>query len=193
MGTRAAVVALAMVVGGLWGCGAVPQSKYYQLTAPGEASSAPAGDPLPVTVLVGPLKASHLYREDRLVYATDSEEMGTYQVHRWAEPPTEMMQELLWRSLRASHRYSAVYLLTSSSRGDFVLQGNLYDFKELSGSTLAARVNVELELREIKTGAIVWTHNYSNDAPVKGKDVSSVVAALDQSEAVPVDTFEPSA
>jgi ABC-type uncharacterized transport system auxiliary subunit len=61
-----------------------------------------------------------------------------------------------------------------------VLQGNLYDFKELSSSTLAARVNVELELREIKTGAIVWMHNYSNDEPVKGKDVSSVVAALDQ-------------
>jgi ABC-type uncharacterized transport system auxiliary subunit len=180
MGTRAAVVALAMVVGGLCGCGAVPQSKYYQLTTPGEASSAPAGDPLPVTVLVGPLKASHLYREDRLVYATDSEEMGTYQVHRWAVPPTEMMQELLWRSLRASNRYSAVYLLTSGSRGDFLLQGNLYDFKELSRSTLAARINIELELRDMRTGAIVWTHSYSHDEPVSGKDVSAVVAALNQ-------------
>jgi ABC-type uncharacterized transport system auxiliary subunit len=37
-----------------------------------------------------------------------------------------------------------------------------------------------LELREVKTGAIVWTHSYSRDEPVKGKDVSSVVAALDQ-------------
>ena len=40
------------------------------------------------------------YREDRLVYATESEEMGTYQTHRWAQPPIEMMQELLWRSLQ---------------------------------------------------------------------------------------------
>jgi ABC-type uncharacterized transport system auxiliary subunit len=180
MATRAAVVVLAMAMGCLCGCGAIPQSKYYQLTAPGEASPDPVGDPIPVTLLVGPLKASHLYREDRLVYATDSEEMGTYQVHRWAEPPTEMIQELFWRSLRASHRYNAVYLLASSSHGDFLLQGNLYDFKELSGSTLAARVNMELELREVKTGAIVWTHNCSHDEPVKGKDVSSVVSALDQ-------------
>ena len=180
MAMKAAVLMLAIAAGSLCGCGAIPQSKYYQLTAPGEASADPAGDPLPDTLLVGPLKASHLYREDRLVYATDSEEMGTYQVHRWAEPPTEMLQELLWRSLRASHRYSAVYLLSSSSHGDFLLQGNLYDFKELSGATLQARVNMELELREVKTGAIVWTHNYSHDEPVKGKDVSSVVAALDQ-------------
>jgi ABC-type uncharacterized transport system auxiliary subunit len=177
MGSSALLV-LAIALGGLYGCGAIPQSKYYQLTAPTEASATP-GDPLPVTLLVGPLKASHLYREDRLVYATDSEEMGTYQVHRWAEPPTEMMQELLWRSLRASRRYSAVYLLTSSSHGDYLLQGNLYDFKELSGSTLAARVSVDLELREIKTGAIVWMHNYSHDEPVSSKDVSAVVAALD--------------
>ena len=180
MGTRAAVVLLAMVVAGICGCGAVPQSKYYQLTAPGAASSAAAADPLPVTLLVGPLKASHLYREDRLVYATGSGEMGTYQVHRWAAPPSEMMQELLWRSLRASRRFSAVYLMTSSSRGDFLLQGNLYDFKEVSGSPLAARVNLELELREVKTGAIVWTHDYFHDEPVDGKDVPAVAAALDK-------------
>jgi ABC-type uncharacterized transport system auxiliary subunit len=168
------------MVGGICGCGTVPQSKYYQLKAPAEASSAPVGDPLPITLLVGPLKASHLYREDRLVYATDGEEMGTYQVHRWAQPPTEMMQELLWRSLRASHRYNAVYQLTSSSHGDYLLQGNLYDFEEVSGSKLVARVNLELELREMKTGAIVWTHDYAHDEPVNGKDVPAVVAAIDQ-------------
>jgi len=180
MRTRAAVTMLATMMGALCGCGAVPLSKYYQLSAPGEVSSTAASDPLPVILLVGPLKASHLYREDRLVYATGNQEMGTYQVHRWAAPPSEMMRELLWRSLRASRRFSAVYLLSSSSRGDFLLQGNLYDFKEVSGSTLAARVNLDLELREMKTGAIVWTHDYAHDEPVSGKDVPAVVAALDQ-------------
>lgn len=181
MGKRAAVILLAMLWGTICGCGTVPQTKYYQLSAPGQTdASASTGDPLPITLLVGPLKASHLYREDRLVYATGSEEMGAYQVHRWAEPPTEMVQELLWRSLRSSRRYTSVYLLTSNSHGDFLLLGNLYDFKEISGGTLAARVNLDLELREIKTGAIVWTHSYSHDEPVNGKDVSAVVAALDR-------------
>ena len=174
------VIFLAMLTPFFCGCAAVPQSKYYQLSPPGEVSSTAVGDPLPVTLLVGPLRASHLYREDRLVYATSDEQMGTYQVHRWAEPPTEMMQELLWRSLRASHRFSAVNLLSSSSHGDFLLEGNLYDFKEISGSALAARVNMGLELREVKTGAIVWTHEYSHDEPVNGKGVPAVAAALDQ-------------
>jgi ABC-type uncharacterized transport system auxiliary subunit len=178
MSARCRVVFLAVAIVGLCSCGAVPATKYYQLKAPAEVASPAASDPLPITLLVGPLTASHLYREDRLVYSTDGEEMGTYQTHRWAQPPTEMMQELLWRSLRASGRYSAVNTLTSSSRGDFLLEGNLYDFKEIAGGTFAARVDLELELRDVKTGAIVWTHSYRHDEPVNGKDVSAVAAAL---------------
>jgi ABC-type uncharacterized transport system auxiliary subunit len=182
MGIRARILFLLVcLAGGMGGCGAVPQSKYYQLSAPRrEATSSAAGEPFPVTVLVGPIKSSHLYREDRLVYATPDEQMGTYQVHRWAEPPAEMVRELLWRSLRESNRFSSVSLLSSSSRGDFLLEGNLYDFKEVSGSTVVARLNLDLELREIKTGAIAWTHHYSRDEPVSGKGVPAVVAALDQ-------------
>ena len=70
--------------------------------------------------------------------------------------------------------------MSSNSHGDFLIQGNLYDFKEVSGSPLAARVSLDLELREMKTGAILWTHNYAHDEPVNGKDVPAVVAALDQ-------------
>jgi len=181
MGSKAAVILLALVALVICGCGAVPQSKFYELQVPGEInSSAPTGDAFPVTLLVGPLKSSHLYREDRLVYATDTEEVGTYQMQRWAAPPTEMLRDLLWRTLRASHRYSGVHLLTSSSHGDFILEGNLYDFKEVSGASLLARVNLELELRETKTGTVVWTHDCVHDEPVSGKDVSAVVAALDQ-------------
>jgi ABC-type uncharacterized transport system auxiliary subunit len=178
MRTRAGVIALAITVAIMCGCGTVPQTKYYQLKPPSQIAA--AGNPLPVTLLVGPLKASHLYREDRLVYSTDSEEMGTYDVHRWAAPPAQMIQELLWRSLRASGQYNSVLLLSSSSHGDFLLEGNLYDFKEVSGSSLVARASLELELRDMKTGDIVWTHAYAHDDPVSGKTVPAVVAALDQ-------------
>jgi ABC-type uncharacterized transport system auxiliary subunit len=180
MGTGTRTVVLAMIAVCLSGCGAVPQSKYYELAGPREAVTPAVSEPLPLTLLVGPLRGSHLYREDRLVYASSNEEMGTYQSHRWVQPPTEMMQELLWRSLRGSRGFHEVYLLSSNSHGDFLLQGSLYDFKEISGSPLMARVSLELELKEIKTGAVVWTHEYTHDEPVNGKDVPAVVAALDQ-------------
>jgi ABC-type uncharacterized transport system auxiliary subunit len=192
MGTKAAVTVLALAALTFGGCGAVPQSKYYELQVPSGTNPAATSEVFPITLLVGPLKASHFYREDRLVYATDSEQMGTYQMQRWAAPPTEMIRDMIWRTLQASHRYDGVHLLASSSHGDFILEGNLYDFKEVSGSNLLARVNLELELREIKTGSIVWTHACSHDEPVNGKEVSSVVAALDQNAQRCVSTSEAS-
>ncbi len=165
----------------LAGCGAARPSKYYQLTIPGDnAADPPAASVYPVTILVGPLSASHLYREDHIVYSSSGENMGFYEYQRWAEPPTEMIQQVLFRSLRVSGRYRSVYSLRSSIRGDYLLHGHLYDFKEISGSSMAGRVSIELELRDTKTGATVWTHLYNHDEPVSGKDVSAVVAALNR-------------
>lgn len=165
---------------GLAGCGATRPSKYYQLTVPEIQSGAPGADSVPATILLGSLLASHLYREDRIVYSSGQEEMGTYQYQRWAEPPTEMIQEVLLRELRASGRYKAVYAQHSTANGDFLIRGRLYDFKEVSGNTILARVSFDLEMRELKSGATVWTHHYSHEEPVARKDVASVVAALDQ-------------
>jgi len=163
----------------LAGCGAARPSKYYQLTVPGDDSADPPGDAFPVTIVMGPLLSSHLYREDHIVYSSNGEAMGTYEYQRWAEPPTEMIEEVLLRALRSSGRYRSVYALRSSIRGDYLLHGQLYDFKEVTGSPISARVVLELELRDTKTGNTVWTHLYNHDEPVSGRDVSAVVAALD--------------
>lgn len=164
----------------LIGCGATRPSKYYQLTVPGEQTATQNADPAAATLLLGPLLASHLYREDRIVYSANGEQMGTYEYHRWAEPPTEMIEEVLLRNLRASGRYKAVYMHRSDATGDFALRGRLYDFKEVSGSPILARVTFDMELRDLKTGATAWTHFYTHDEPAGGKDVPSIVAALDR-------------
>ena len=161
------------------GCGAARPSKYYELTVPGNSGADPAGDAFPVTIVMGPLLSSHLYREDRIVYGSNAEAMGTYEYQRWAEPPTEMIQDVLLRALRASGRYRSVYAQHSSIRGDYLLHGELYDFKEITGSAMSARLVLELELRDTRSGNTVWTHLYNHDEPVSGKDVSAVVTALD--------------
>lgn len=171
---------LALAAGLFTGCGAARPSKYYELTIPGDSAVARETSPFPVTLLLGPLRASHMYREDPIVYSSPADTMGTYQYQKWAEPPNEMLAEMLLRELRASGKYRAVDFLRSNSRGDYILYGRLYDFKEISGSPVVARVTVDLELRESKSGATVWTHYYSHDEPVRGKDVAAVVAALDR-------------
>lgn len=160
------------------GCGAVRPSKYYQLTVPSDLSAAKAADPLPITLLIGRLKASHLYREDRIVYSAKNEQMGTYEYQRWAEPPTEMIGQVLLRELRAAGHFAGVYTQSGEAGGDYLLHGSLFDFKEVSGEPVLARLSLELELRDMKTGSTVWTHSYNHDEPVDAKDISAIVAAL---------------
>lgn len=177
---RAAILIIVFGAGFLDGCGAARPVTYYQLTVPGDEGRAQAADAVPVTLLVGSLLTSHLYREDRIVYSSSGGQMGMYESNRWAEPPTEMIEEFLTRELRASGRYRAVYTHRSSTNGDFLLRGRLYDFKEVSGSPMMAKVTFDLELRDLKNGATVWTHYYTHDEPLSGKDLPAVVAALNK-------------
>lgn len=171
---------LILVLGLGTGCGAARPSKYYQLTVPGDAAPSADPNPIAITLLIGRLTGPALYHEDQIVYSSGGESMGTYEYHRWAEPPTEMIAEILLRQLRASGHYRGVYTLRSDMQGDFLLHGRLYDFKEISGSSMVGRVTMELELRNIKTSNTVWTHFYSHDEPAEGKDVGALVAALDK-------------
>jgi ABC-type uncharacterized transport system auxiliary subunit len=180
MTTKITLWMLALAVGLATGCATARPNKYYQLTVPGNMAPTADSNPVPITLLIGRLTAPALYREDQIVYSSNGASMGTYEYQRWSEPPAEMIAEVMLRQFRASGHYQGVYSLRSDIRGDFLLHGRLYDFKEVSASPLVARVTIELELRNIKTGTTVWAHFYTHDEPSNGKEVGAVVAALDK-------------
>jgi ABC-type uncharacterized transport system auxiliary subunit len=71
-------------------------------------------------------------------------------------------------------------------QGDFAIRGRLYDFKEVEGNPVSTRVTLELEMRDLKSGATVWSHYYTHDEPATGKEVPAIVAALDKNVQVAV-------
>ena len=152
---------------------------YYQLSVPTDLVQAEQNKS-GISLALSPLLSSNLYRDDRIVYSEGPEEMGTYEYQRWSEPPAEMIDEVLLRELRASGRYREVVPQRSGSRTDYVLRGRLYDFKEVSGTPLLARLTVEFELYDSKTSTLVWSYHYGHDEPVASKDVPAMVAALDR-------------
>jgi ABC-type uncharacterized transport system auxiliary subunit len=174
------LAAFFLIAGSLTGCGAARAVKYYQLTVPTDAGDVEKPGSVPVRLLLGGLTTSHLYREDRIVYGNGPEQLGTYEFRRWAEPPAEMIQEILLRELRATGHYRAVHVRRSNVTGDFAIRGRLYDFKEVEGGAMSTRVTMEFEMRDLKSGATVWNHYYTHDEPAGGKDVPAIVAALDK-------------
>jgi cholesterol transport system auxiliary component len=172
--------ALMLCLGILNGCGAARPSKFYQLTVPSDRTQGADPAPYPVTLLLGQITSSRLYRDDRIVYTSNGQAMGTYEYHRWAEPPSDMINDVLLRELQASGRYEHVYSLRSDVRGDYLLRGRLYDFREIYGNGLVVRVAFEFELCDSRTATTVWTRYYSHDEAVDGKAVIAVVAAMDR-------------
>jgi len=160
------------------GCVKARPFRYYTISIP-PAAEPSEHQPLPVTLVVGRLNAPHLLRDDRVVYGMSEVELGIDEYHRWAEPPTQMIERLLVERLRRSGQYRSVQRLSSTARGDFVLRGHLSALNEVDDpSGIKARFTLQLELLNSKSGTVVWNGYYSQDEPVSGKKVSSVVESL---------------
>ena len=163
----------------LMGCAASRPMKYYVLD-PGPVPSPQGAPTYPVTLLVGRVSASHLFRDDRLVYGSGPVQLGVYSYDRWAEPPADMLQDLLVSNLRSTGQYRAVSPLGSNVRGDYVVRGHLWDISEVDKPELMARFSLEVELFDPNTRTTVWSHRYEHDEPAQGKTVNDVVQAMDK-------------
>jgi ABC-type uncharacterized transport system auxiliary subunit len=163
------------------GCVSARSPHYYRLNlAPATTQSNVS--PLQVSILVGRLTAPRILRDDRVVYGMSDVELGVDEYHRWTEPPTEMLEDLLVQQLRHSGQYKSVQRISSTARGDYLLRGHLTSLNEVDDpSGIKARFNIQLELFDQKSGSVVWTGSYSHDEPVEKKTVTAVVESLQKS------------
>jgi ABC-type uncharacterized transport system auxiliary subunit len=160
------------------GCVSARSPRYYRLNlAPATTQS--NLPPFQVSILVGRLTAPRVLRDDRVVYGMSDVELGVDEYHRWTEPPTEMIEDLLVEHLRHSGQYKSVQRIASTARGDYLLRGHLTSLNEVDDpSGIKARFNIQLELFNQKSGSVAWTGSYSHDEPVEKKTVTAVVESL---------------
>jgi ABC-type uncharacterized transport system auxiliary subunit len=106
--------------------------------------------------------------------------VGTYEYHRWTDPPGIMVKDALIHVLRASGKFKSVQEAASSAEGDYNLRGKLLEFSEVDGNGISTRISLDLELREVRTGRLVWNETFTHDDPAQAKTVSDVVQSLDR-------------
>ncbi len=170
-------ILVSLLVLGLTGCGASRPIRYYTFQVP--VAPSPATDTHLVSLLVGSIGGPEIFKDTPIAYRIGTNEVGTYQYSRWAEPPVEMLKSKLIRMLRASGQYQSVSGLGSTAEGQFVVRGRLYEFEEVDSGSIGGQVSMEFELYDRKSGKVVWSHSYSRNEPVEGKSISAVVTALD--------------
>ena len=162
---------------GVSGCVSSKPIRYYTIQFP--AAPTITSGAHTESLLVAPVTGAEIFRDTPIAYRIGSNEIGTYQYSQWAQPPVEILQGNLIRVLRATGNYQSVASLGSTSNGQYVVRGRLYDFEEVDGPSISGLVSMEFELYERKSGKVVWSHYYSQSEPVQGKEMSAIVSALD--------------
>jgi len=160
-------------------CGVARPIKFYQLEIPPPAPAA-AGARFDVSLQVGNIESPPIMRDGRILYQVSAHELGTYEYHRWVETPDRVVQDSLVRLLRSSGKFQSVDTPRNSINPDFIIRGKIYEFSEMDKPQVFARVSLEIELHEAKTGRTVWSRIYTNEESVNGNGVTDVVHSLDQ-------------
>jgi len=161
----------------LGACGGTKPIRYYTLQIP--AAPTLTTSAYPVSLVVANVNGAQIFQDAPIAYRIGVNEIGTYQFSQWAEPPVNLVRRRLIRMLRSSGDYQSVVELGSNSAGQFVVRGRLYDFEEVDAGSISARVSMEFDLFDRKSGKVVWSHFYSQSDPVQAKEISAVVTALD--------------
>jgi ABC-type uncharacterized transport system auxiliary subunit len=170
-------ILISLLALGLSGCGSSKRINYYTVqlpVAPTRSTSA-----FPVSLFVGNIVGPAIYRDSPIAYRVGANEIGVYQYSRWVDPPVDMVKVKLVRILDESGDYQSVSGFGSTTSGQYIVRGRLYNFDEVDGASINGQVSMEFELYDRKSGKIVWRHFYSQSEPAQGKDISAVVTALD--------------
>jgi ABC-type uncharacterized transport system auxiliary subunit len=169
-------IALSLFALMLAGCASEKPIRYFTIQS--ATAPVPSGGTPSVSLLVSRVSGAEFLRGTPIAYRVGNNEIGMYEFSRWVEPPVELVQTSLIHTLKATGNYMSVETLGSSSEGEYVVRGRLYDFEEIDGPSITGLVSMEFDLYDRKAGKVVWSHSYSQAEPVGSKEMSAVVGAL---------------
>lgn len=164
---RAALCALLAVACG----GTIPDTRYYQLAPP--PAAARSGE---LVIVLEPLTTEAAYEDERIVYRTSPFRLDYYQYHRWSAAPGVMIAGYLEQALESSGRVRAVIreLATGAAA---VLGGRVIAIEELDAEW-RGRIVLELTLTDARSGAVVWSEQFSETERLSTRTPEGLARAL---------------
>ena len=172
---------VSVVVGLLAACGSVrgPETKYYKLDLP--SAPTPAGPSAPVSLRIEPFRTTDLLRQDRIVYRPSPVEVGYYEYHRWAEPPSDTVTKALADQLTKRRVFQTVEISNGVEKADYVLRGSIDRLQEVDYmGVVRVQVSISAVLEDLARQKIIWSSAASSECAVAKGDVQAVVAAMSQ-------------
>jgi ABC-type uncharacterized transport system auxiliary subunit len=187
----ASLASLIAVVSSLAACGrAAPPVRYYQIALP-DGDDGRAGQGAKV-LAIERLTADAAYDDARIVYRESPYRLDYYHYHRWTSPPGLMVSDYLRMAYQQSGLFRSV-ISGYSSDADAILSGRLMAIEEVneSAESWLARVRVELQLRDARTGDLLWSRLITETEVLEAREPEGLAKATAAAMARIVETTAP--
>ncbi len=162
------------------GCGSRPDIRYYRLSY--DLDSLPtASESSDVVLAIGNMVGDSAYEDPRIVYRTSPYRLDYYYYHRWTSPPGVMVGDFL-RDAYDRTGYFKTVVSGFAPEAPVILTGRVAAFEEVDVETRKwiARVKLELQLRDARTGDIVWSRTITEEEPVKTLTPEGLAEAMSE-------------
>lgn len=168
-------IATTLIAVALAACGGrVPETRYYQLAAPG--TGARGGD---AVLVLDTLATDPAYDDERIVYRTSPYRLDYYQYHRWSAAPGTLIANYLEAALERSGTCRAV-VRELTADASVVLGGRVVAIEEIDRSRTEwfGRIVLELTLTDARTGSVLWTEQFEETEPLPMQTPEGLSRAL---------------
>lgn len=181
----------------LAGCGVLPDKPApqtsYRLEPTLSIPAAPVS-PSPLTLQVLQPVASTSFDTDQIAYRRESYRIDYYSRSRWAEPPAEMLGDLIARALEDAGLFRVVLGPSARLPADLRLHSELTalehiirDPSQTQGSEV--RLAMRVQLVEAKTARVLASQSFEIVRPAFSADAPGAVAAANDAAREAISTI----
>ena len=138
----------------------------------------PQGRARGATLLVFPPDAAPGYDTSRMAYVERPQQVDYYAKTEWAEKPSRMMQDLLMRTLEATHGFSAVVKPPYAEAYTHALKSEIVEFhQDFTAAAPVMRVAVRVTLVSARSDKPIATKDVRVAQPMREKSPQAGVEA----------------
>ncbi|MFU8805441.1 MAG: ABC-type transport auxiliary lipoprotein family protein [Bradymonadaceae bacterium] len=166
-----------------------PSVQYYQLhLGATEAPSTVKGVILALDTFV----IDSAYDDQRMVYRTSLHRLDYYHYHRWSAPPGVLITDFLREAFVHQNAFEAV-VSGYSTQSHLIQTGRVAALEEvnLEDGRWVARVILNLQLRNTRTGAIVWVRQLREEEVMGAQTPEGLAEAVSMALLRVVETTTP--
>lgn len=163
-------------------CVKAPVKRFYTLV--NDRPNTPKGNPAQKcsrSIVVAPVESISPYKDEKIIFRTDSYEVKHYNYRLWVSSPDDMMHSLLLSKLETARLFTAVETFVNASSRHLTLYGKLNALEELEKKGVwHGRLAMRFVVKDEQDENILWEYEFDETEPVKDENVPSLIHTLSE-------------